>query len=175
MQTNIYLKKVATYLWFTYFAITEKTKQGGLWIYVFENPLYFLGLFSPLEIPDKARLYPEKLHRTVLQLSEILRPKTKTLWNPTWFFLDHHWKFHVVLINSLKNPLAISSILLGIPYPQPPCSVGSPYWGKQVGVPFTRQKFAPSPRTWKNSPTKFWLPSYQNSIALPPFLTHRSC
>ena len=152
----------------------KKPNRGVENIHFWKSPIIFRA-FLPLEIPDKARLYSEKLHRIVLQLSEILRPKTKTPWNPTWLFLDHQWKSHVVLINPLKNTLAISSILLEIPYPQPPCSVGSPYWGEQGGVSSTSQKFAPSPRTWKNRPTKFLFPSYQKSVALPHFLTQMSC
>ena len=69
----------------------------------------------------------------MLQLSEILWPKTKTPGNSTLFFLDHRWKFYVVLINPPENPLAISPIPLEIPYPQPLYSVGTP----------TSQKFAP--------------------------------
>ena len=42
-------------------------------------PEKFLGLILyPLEIPDKTRLHPQRLHITVLHPSEILSPQTKT-------------------------------------------------------------------------------------------------
>ena len=40
-----------------------------------------------MKISDKTKLDPQKLHKIVLHLSEILRPKTKIPGSFTWFFL----------------------------------------------------------------------------------------
>ena len=84
-------------------------------------------------------------------------------------FLNHHWKFHVVLINHLKISLAISSITLEIPYPQPPVLLVVPTGGKRGGSPLHLPKIcsSPTPRTWRNPPPDF--SSFPTKSQLPPF------
>ena len=85
------------------------------------NEQLSLLLFTlPLEIPNKAKLHPQKLHKIVLHPSEILRHKTKTPGKFYIIFFDHPWKFHVVFNEPLGIPLAISSIPLEISYPLHP-------------------------------------------------------
>ena len=99
----------------------KKPNRGGLRTYFFESPLeFFIFLLYPLEIPDKAKLYPWKSHKIVLDPSEISRPETKTPGNSTLFFLLHHWKFHFIFNQPLEIPHAISLIPLEILYPQTP-------------------------------------------------------
>ena len=66
----------------------KKNQTGGLRIYFFvTTPGIFRFFTLPLEIQDKTRLHPYKLHKIVLHLSEILRSKTKTIGNSRWFLL----------------------------------------------------------------------------------------
>ena len=69
----------------------KKTNRG------LEDMLDFMFFTLPLEIPDKTKLLPQKLHKIVLHHGEIQRPKTKITGNCRQFFLDHPWKFHVVI------------------------------------------------------------------------------
>ena len=81
-------------------AITEKKTNTRLGTYLFDPPvpLEILSFFTlPLGIPGTTKLHPQKLHKILLHPQEILRPKTKTPGN---------------------SSIAISSIPLGIPYPQ---------------------------------------------------------
>ena len=97
-----------------YNGLFQKKKQGrGV-----EDTLFWtsLGIFRfltlPLEIPDKTKLHPIALLETPQNCvahpqhpSEILRPKTKTPGNSTWFFLDHPWNSTLFLINPWKFDL----------------------------------------------------------------------
>ena len=65
----------------------EKTKQGELRTYFFENPLEFIFFSLLLEIPDKTKLHPWKFHKIVFDPLETPRAKTKTLKTPHYFFL----------------------------------------------------------------------------------------
>ena len=97
----------------------KKNKQCE-WGHVFWNPPEIFRFFTlPLEAPDKIRVSPRNSTKLLHSL-EILRSKTKSPGNSTWLFLDHTWKFCIIL-NYLENPLAISLIPLEIPYHQPPC------------------------------------------------------
>ena len=71
----------------------KKNKQGegggGLRTYFFENPVGIFCLFiSLLEIPDKSKVHPWKLCKTVLHPSEIPRPKITTPGNSTCYFFN---------------------------------------------------------------------------------------
>ena len=89
---------------------SRKKQTGGLRTYYFEKtPGIFRFFTLPLEIGAKIGLHPQKLHKIVLQPSEILRPKTRTTKNSKLFFNL-----------SSENPLAVSSIPLEISYPQTP-------------------------------------------------------
>ena len=66
---------------------SRKKQTGGLRTYFFKYPLKFLGfLLLPLEITDKTRLHPYKLHKIVLCPSEILILKPRPLEIPHDFF-----------------------------------------------------------------------------------------
>ena len=78
-----------------------------------QHCLIFMNLSTKLHARKSTKLI-------VLHFSEILRPKTITSENSTWFFHDHPWNFHVVFNLPLEIPFAISSILLEILFPQPP-------------------------------------------------------
>ena len=105
----------------------KKPKQGGVEDILFVHCSEFLGflLYIPLEIPDRTKLHPQKLHKIVLHSSEILRPETTktpgeiphdffliTPGNSTLFlintwkfhllFLQYPWKFHI--LNSPRPP-----------------------------------------------------------------------
>ena len=82
-------------------------------------------------------------------------------------FPGHHWKLHVFLIKPLKNPLAISSARLEIPYPQPSCLVGFPFWGKCKNL--LHQKFPPAKNLWKISTPNFYSLPPKSQLPLPPF------
>ena len=57
--------------------------------YFFENPVGIFCLFiSLLEIPDKSKVHPWKLCKTVLHPSEIPRPKITTPGNSTCYFFN---------------------------------------------------------------------------------------
>ena len=56
----------------------KKTEQGRGRGGGGEGPGVFRFFTLHLEIPDKTRLHPQKLHQIVLHPSKILRPKTKT-------------------------------------------------------------------------------------------------
>ena len=84
--------------------LQKKPKQGGVEDMLFVNCSEFFGflLYIPLEIPDRTKLHPQKLHKIVLHPSEILRP----LEIPHDFFLIapgnspqfliNPWKFHLL-------------------------------------------------------------------------------
>ena len=62
----------------------KKTKQGGFRTYFFENVQGVFNFFTlPLEIPDKTKFHPWKLHKIVFNTLEITRP----LKDPHYFFL----------------------------------------------------------------------------------------
>ena len=81
--------------------------EARFWGHTFLNspPGIFRCFTLSLEISDKTRLYPQKLHKIMLHPSEILRPKTKIPGNCTWFFLDDAWKFDFVFNKLLENLL----------------------------------------------------------------------
>ena len=56
---------------------------------------------------------------------EIPKPKTKTIGNSTWFFLDYPWKLNFFFNWPLEFPLAISPKPLEIPCPESPVWVFS--------------------------------------------------
>ena len=95
-----------------FWAVPEKkNKEAGLRTYFFEKTPGFCRFFTlPLEIPDRTRLHPCKLHKIVLHPSEILRPKMKAPGNSTWLFLDHSQKFLVVFNQPPENPLPTISL-----------------------------------------------------------------
>ena len=75
----------------------KKPQTDGGWGHaLLKTPLEFLIFFLPLEIPDKTKLHPWKIHKIVLHAFEIPRPETKTPGTSTLFFLGHPWKFHFV-------------------------------------------------------------------------------
>ena len=92
-------------------------KLAFFWKYKTNEQLSLLLFTLTLETSDKTKLlHPQKLHKTVLHPSEILRHKTKTPGKFYIIFFDHPWKFHVVFNEHLETPLAISSIPLEISY-----------------------------------------------------------
>ena len=93
----------------------KEKKQGGLRTYFFENtPPRISNVFTlPLVIPDKTKLRPWKLHKVMLDQSEIPRPKPKTSRNYYFFYFCYycllfpHYFFSITLGNSssfLINP-----------------------------------------------------------------------
>ena len=81
-------------------AIPEEKNGAGLRTYFLENPPGIFHLFTlPQEFPDKSKLYPWKLFKTVLHLP---------------------WKFQDQQPRPLEIPHAISLISLEIPYHQAP-------------------------------------------------------
>ena len=83
--------------------LKEKTVVGerGLRTYFFENPA---GIFFslPLDISDKTKLHAWKSLKIALDPLEILRPKTKTLEIPHYFFLVTPGNSTSLLINPRK-------------------------------------------------------------------------
>ena len=77
--------------------------RGG-WGHTFlKTPLEFFFFFSlPLDIPDKTKLHAWKFLKIVLDLLKILRPKTKTLEIPHYFFLATPGNSTSLLINPRK-------------------------------------------------------------------------
>ena len=73
--------------------------------YFFKNSPGIFRVFSlPLKIPDKNKPWPLETPQIVLHSSEILRPKNQDPWNHfTWFFLDHAWKYHGLVLMFLVN------------------------------------------------------------------------
>ena len=79
---------------FGYSRKRPKREEGwGLRTYFFENtPGIFWFLTLPLDIPDKTKLHPWKLHKVVIHPLEILRPEAKSpLETPYDFFLITPW------------------------------------------------------------------------------------
>ena len=112
--------------------LQRNIKQGrSLRAYFFENPPGVFRFFTlPLGIPDKTRIYSQKLLESP---QKILSSKTKTPGNSTCFFLFTPGNSTFFSISpppsphppppKKKNQLAISSMPLEIPYPQPPLFV----------------------------------------------------
>ena len=70
-------------------AVPAENQTGewrGLRIYFLDPPGNFRFFTLPLEIPDKAKFHPCKLHKIFLHSLKILRSKIKTPENSTWFF-----------------------------------------------------------------------------------------
>ena len=77
---------------------SKKKKPNRWWLrtYFSKNTPGIFNFFLPLEIPDKTKLHPWKIHKIVLHVFEIPRPETKTPGTSTLFFLGYPWKFHFV-------------------------------------------------------------------------------
>ena len=81
-----------------HWAIPEKKhKKGGLRTYFFEkHPGIFRFFTLPLGILDKKELHPWTFCEVVWHPLEILRPKSKTPRNSTWYFLGHPLEFRLI-------------------------------------------------------------------------------
>ena len=87
-----------------------------------KTPGIFRFVTLPLEIPDKMKLHPWKLHKIVLHQLEFPRPKAKTHGIPHDFF----WILPVNFTSFYIDPrnfhiLFIQCPYLEIPCPQTPC------------------------------------------------------
>ena len=114
---------ISAHVWVSFIIrlFQKKNQIGEVKDILFWNPTGIFQFFTLLpKILDKTKLLPWKFHKIVLNPLGIPRPKTKTPGNSTLFFLGNPWKFYFVFKWPLKIPHAISLILLGIPYPQPP-------------------------------------------------------
>ena len=92
--------------------LQKKSKQVGLRIYFFENPLEFF-FFLPLESPNKTKLNPWIFFKIVLASQipwKFQGQKQRRPLEIPHFFLGQSWKFYFLFNQPLENPHAISLI-----------------------------------------------------------------
>ena len=98
----------------------SRKSQTKDWGYTFlKNPMEFLdlSLYTWKFQRKQAFSTPWKFCKIVWKSKWL--SKIKTLGNSTWFFLDHHWKFHFFFNWPMAFLHASSSIILEIRYHQP--------------------------------------------------------
>ena len=76
----------------------QKKPHRGLEIIFWKAPEIFRLFVYPWKFQTKQGFTRRNFSKLLVlhHSSEIVRPKTKTPGNSTWYFLDYTWKFHIV-------------------------------------------------------------------------------